>query len=274
MLLDAPNPNVPPDGVAFAAIEAPLIATTSLSSDQVKGGSRTRQKRNGELRRRLQLPEPTLHSLGRRGKFSVDFLPFFFAVLADARWRETNSVELLCSKIVSEGISSLVQNPIYHYTVERVVSIVKEEAPNKSRGISNARLVNSVIRRLLSEDVDVRAFANQTSKALKHVAELIPQVERLIGQVVREEGPNTLIVVHEKDRDVLRLVETTHLKRFGIGGAREPIVIYRQQWTAETSVSQYLPAISVSNLDAREELDQQLRDLEVPFPNQALTPPQ
>lgn len=255
--------------------EVPIFATTSLDYYAKDMASpRAKQTHRREIRRLLNLPEPMRHSLGRRGMFSVDFLPFFFAWMARLRWRETDSVEVLCHHIRDQGFPDLVRGDAYVQAEQRVVSAVRAQAPQMPEGMNTARLVNTVVHRLLKEDDDLLYLARRSSDALRRLARERPELERVNGRVVRIEGPSTLLTLENPERHELRLIDSQFLKRFDIVNEGDPFVLYRQRWTPDTTVEHFLPAIDDTAQDdgARNALEDRMKAAEVPL--QSLQLPQ
>ncbi len=248
--------------------ELPIFATTSLDYYAKDLASpRAKQTHRHEIRRMLGLPQPQSHSLGSRGRYSIDFLPFFFAWMARLRWRETDSVLVLCDYIRAKGLPDLVHEDIYCLAERRVVDAVRAEAPRMPESMNIARLVNTVVHRLSKVDDALLEVARKSSEVLRDIAREHPEIERINGRVVRVEGPSTLLVLENPDQHELRLIDSKFLQRFDLVTEGDPLVLFRQRWTPDTTVEHFLPAVEDSDVEQsrRDKLDQLMRDAEVPI---------
>jgi hypothetical protein len=248
-------------------IELPLLPATTFDPILSGGGSKDAvQKLRKELRKELGTDDvDTFWSFGRHGTVNLEPSPLFNCLVTGARW-DRKRAQHLAHAYNDAGFKKLIHSTIFKKAIkiagEKLKAIYKLGVPTAG-GEPMATIVG-VLSDLISNDVQLRAVAQQMTEINRKVDESLPEVRRYAGQLVRIDGNEALVTLEVGDREELRMLHADLLRATGIVGEGASFVLNEMNWTPDLKSCMVMPAVDFDVVDA--ERERRLSDAETPLP--------
>ena len=254
--------------------ELPFTASTSLDPLlKVEASVATLQRRRGEIRRVLGMDRAEFDcmvrvSLGRLGSFGIVPTLVLLCLQAVSGWGKRRTLrtmkELLTGRVIPQSVGS-PRADLIQLMVQEVREKVLERTEGSAQSI--ACLVNHAIRDVTLANPEFWATAVDYSIAMYKFAKEVPSLNRLIGEVIRVEGPDALIMVNRLEGRELRWVDATVMEMNGLDEPGAPFVLFEQHWSHDRRSSYFQPAVTDKELTEveRSEIEQHVRRYEVPL---------
>ncbi len=250
------------NSVDEVVVEVPFMACTTL--DQFLGAPlRNLQNSRERIRHEMGMDDVCRHSMGNQGSLSIDSSVVILALAADQRWPSFD-LRKRFGEIMPDGVGRIVREDAYKDIIAVVVERVRDRISDMRTQKVRPSIVNACVYDVMQSDDRLQEMAKRYSAEMKAFVGVTPQVERIIGHVVRSEEDETIIVLEGPDRDELRSVPSSYFDAFGLSQEGSDFVMYRQSWTPDTKVETFAPAIRMRR-DTQDE-DRSLEKLEKRLP--------
>lgn len=247
-------------------LEIPLISATMLDSTFGVGVPAIRKYRR-TIRKKL---DPGVRfSIGRAGTVQLSTVATLDCVAIARRWKARDA-DRLADVYKSAGLTKLVQSEKFGKALniarEALQLQVRSAGTAFSRANSAELISRSVAELTITEPV-VRSVAVRMGAIMKKVDAQLEQMKRLPGRIVRQEGPETLVVVDTGEREELRSVPSGYLKSLGLQERGAPFVLHEFSWSPDTKMSVFFPAVDLEQAARMSpEIEEKLKAAEQPLP--------
>jgi len=243
-------------------LELPFASATILDSSQ-GSGSAALQKYRHTLCRNF---DPGIKfSLGNAGTIRLNTIASMDCVATAKHWKPSQA-QRLEKAYTNAGMDEVIKSAKYTEALsaarEAVRSTLKEVGRPASQGFTS--LISQSIADLTSSNSAVREIAVTLGGIIERVDAEVAQMKRLPGRIVRNEGPDTLIVVNSGERSVLRTENTEYLASMGLQERGTPFMLHEFRWTPGAVVSVYFPAVDLEAVEDPE-LEAELKAAEEPL---------
>lgn len=246
-------------------LESPLISATTLDAVFTHRESAV-QKYRQRIRRELNDPAMGI-SLGKAGTVQLTNVAVFTCVATAGRWQLSDG-EKLASVYKKAGLVKLTNSKAY----KAMLQLVRKELQERVRGLGKtpsrrtvAELLPACLTDLVASEPVVRDVATSLHEIVMHVDNEVSQIRRLTGQVVRVDGPETIVTVNTGERDELRSFNTDYVRSAGLHESGSPFVLHELSWSPDMVMSVFFPALAPKEA-ASSALEQHLKALEEPLP--------
>jgi len=248
-------------------LEAPLISATTL--DEVFRSAHREsavQKYRHRIRKDLKDPATGV-SLGKGGTVQLTNVAVLTCVATAGRWQLSDG-EKLANVYKKAGLVDLISSKPYRDMLQLVRDALQEKVRSLAKeatGRAVARLIPECLTDLAAKEPVVRHVTNSLHEIVMHVDNEMNQMKRLPGQVVRVDGPKTIVAVNNGERDELRSFDTDYVRNAGLYESGAPFVLHELSWSPDVVMSVFFPALDLKQA-ASSRLEQDLKALEKPLP--------
>jgi hypothetical protein len=249
------------------ALEIPFTTATLIDSILKGRESAIRKYRQGlkdKLDRGIQV------SVGRRGTIRLSAIPVIDCTAVVGRWR-TEEAEHLENAYIRAGLGRLVKSSNYQSALKLAAERLR--AAGIQHDANAPRRISQCIAELMEADTPVQFVALAMSEILQRVDQRLPEMQRLSGRVIRNEGERTLITVSNGGLEELRTADSAYLQAMGVLGPGSCFSVHQFEWSPDSTMSLYIPAVDLTEKAAdQSKLEQRLKDAErrLPEPDMAL----
>lgn len=248
-------------------LESPLVSATTL--DEVLRSAHREsavQKYRQKIRRELKDPIMRV-SLGKGGTVQLTNVPVFTCVATAGRWQLSDG-QRLASVYKKAGLVKLISSKDYKVMLQLVHKALQERVRSLAKDASGrtvARLIPECFSDLMAREQVVRKVAASLHEIVMHVDHEMKQIKRLPGQVVRVEGPQTIVTVDTGEREELRSFSTDYLRSAGLYESGAPFVLHQLSWSPDVVMSVFFPAVDLKEA-VSPRVEEDLKALEKPLP--------
>ena len=248
-------------------LESPLISATTL--DEVLRSAHREsamQKYRRRIRKELNDP-PTAISLGKGGTVQLTNVAVFNCVATAGRWQLSDG-ERLANVYKKAGLVDLISSKPYRDMLQVVRKALQERVrglAKEASGTTVARLVSDCLTDLAVKEPVVRNVAVALNQIVMRVDQEMNQLKRLPGQVVRVDGPKTIVTVNTGEREELRSFDTDYVRSAGLYESGAPFLLHELSWSPDVVMSVFFPAVDLKEA-ASPGLEEKLKALEKPLP--------
>jgi len=191
----------------------------------------------------------------------------FISVATAGRWQLSDG-ERLASVYKKAGLVDLITSKAYR----DMLQIVRQALQEKGRGLAKeasgtavAHLISECLTDLVVKEPVVRNVAVSLNHIVMHVDREMKQLKRLPGQVVRVDGPKTIVTVNTGEREELRSFDTDYVRSAGLYESGAPFLLHELSWSPDAVMSVFFPALDLKQA-ASSRLEENLKALEKPLP--------
>jgi hypothetical protein len=248
-------------------LENPLVSATTLDGILRSAHRESAvQKYRQTIRRELKDPAIGV-SLGKGGTVQLTNVAVFTCVATAGRWQLSDG-EKLADVYKKAGLVKLINSKDYKDMLQLVRKALQQRVrslPKDASGRAVARLIPECLTDLVTKEWVVRKVATSLHEIVMHVDHEMKQIKRLPGQVVRVDGPQTIVTVNTGEREELRSFNTDYLRSAGLYESGAPFVLHELSWSPDIVMSVFFPAVDLKEAESSR-VEQDLKALEKPLP--------
>lgn len=232
--------------------EIPVTSATALDTVLSVGGGKNRVR---DLRRGSDWGEKEF-SLGRYGKVRLAAIPIVPYLGTACKWNKQVATTMRES-YERAGLWDLLESRVYKETIEATTDTVRELIKGVPSPQTKVATVVDALKQLLSNgNESVKAVTLEMLRINQKVDEELDAFRRFEGYVARVGDAESIVVIDEGEREVLKRVNSQALKNLGVYEVGEPFVMHQLTWTPDVDnpLSFYVPAVSKTDEGELEDL--------------------